>query len=113
MFPNASNTSLRLLSTVGRLDELGNKTLTIKSSKEVVGIAKSITSSEFQTSVMMNITIDIKVRIQAFLYDGSKYAKIKEKIYKIERTYIDGQFIELYLSLTDLKIEDFHEQNTG
>lgn len=113
MFPNACNTSLCLLSTVGQLDELGNKTLAIKSSKEVVGIAKSITSSEFQTSVVMSITIDLKVRIQAFLYDGSKYAKIKEKIYKIERTYIDGQFIELYLSMTDIKIGDFYEQNTG
>ena len=45
--------------------------------------------------------------VQAFVYDGSKYAEIRGSIYKIERTYVNGQFIELYLTLTDLKSEDF------
>lgn len=113
MFPNASNTSLRLLNVVNKLDFLGNKSLVINNSKEVVGITKSITSNEFQTSVMLNLTYDFKIRIQSLVYDESKYAEINDKIYKIERTYIDGHFIELYLSLTDLKMEDFHENNTG
>ena len=109
MFPNACNISLHLLNIVKALDSLGNKELVILNSKEVVGIAKSITSSEFQTSKMINVNYEFKISIQSFLYDGSKYAKVKGKIYKIERTYINGQFIELYLSSTDLKEEDFNE----
>lgn len=107
MLPNACNTSLRLLNIVSSTDSLGNKELVIKNSKGVVGITKSITSSEFQSSVMINLKLDFKVILQAFVYDGSKYAEIKGSIYKIERTYVNGQFIELYLTLTDLKSEDF------
>lgn len=109
MFPNAMNTSLDLLRIVGILDSLGNKRLVIKGSKKVVGITKSITSSEYQTSVMLNVKYDFKVTINAMVYDGSKYALIKGEIYKIERTFINGQFIELYLSITDLKKSDLHE----
>ena len=111
MYPNAGNTSLLLLNIVSTLDKLGSKSLKIKSSKGVVGITKSITSSEFQTAVMMNIKYELKISIVSFLYDGSKYAKIKDSIYKIERTYLNGQFIELYLTLTDLKESDFDGWN--
>ena len=107
MLPNACNTSLRLLNIVSSTDSLGNKELVIKNSKGVMGIIKSITSGEFQSSVMINLKIDFKVVLQAFVYDGSKYTEIRGSIYKIERTYVNGQFIELYLTLTDLKSEDF------
>lgn len=110
MFPNAINTSLDLLRIVGILDKLGNKSLVIKGSKKVVGITKSITSSEYQTSVMMNVKFDFKVSINAMVYDESKYALIKGKIYKIERTYLNGQFLELYLSLTDISWEDLKNE---
>lgn len=106
MFPGAGNTLLNLLSVMKKTDEIGNITFQIIRNKEVIGILRSVTSTEYQTSVMMNLNIDLKVKIQAFLYDGSQYAQIKERIYKIERTYMEGQFIELYLSLTDLKGED-------
>ena len=106
MLPNACNTSLRLLNIVSSTDSLGNKELVIKSSKGVMGITKSITSSEFQTSVMINLKLDLKIVLQSFVYDGSKFAEIKGVIYKIERTYVNGQFIELYLTLTDYKLED-------
>ena len=98
MLPNACNTSLRLLNIVSSTDSLGNKELVIKNSKGVMGIIKSITSGEFQSSVMINLKIDFKVVLQAFVYDGSKYAEIRGSIYKIERAYVDGQFRELYLS---------------
>ena len=111
MYPNAGNTSLLLLNIVSTLDSLGNKHLKIKSSKEVVGITTSITSSEFQTAVMMNIKFELKISIVSFLYDGSKYAKIKDSIFKVERTYLNGQFIELYLTLSDLKESDFDGWN--
>ena len=107
MLPNACNTSLRLLSIVGSTDSLGNKELVIKSSKEVVGITKSITSSEFQSSVMINLKLEFKVVLQSFVYDGSKFVEIKGLIYKVERTYVNGQFIELYLTSTDYKQGDF------
>ena len=107
MLPNACNTSLCLLNIVSQTDSLGNKELVIKSSKGVVGITKSITSSEFQSSVVINLKLEFKVVIQSFVYDGSKFAELKGKIYKIERTYVNGQFIELYLTLSDYKLEDF------
>ena len=84
-----------------------NKELVIKSSKEVVGITKSITSSEFQSSVMINLKLEFKVVLQSFVYDGSKFVEIKGLIYKVERTYVNGQFIELYLTSTDYKQGDF------
>ena len=107
MLPNACNTSLRLLNIVSQTDSLGNKELVIKSSKEVVGITKSITSSEFQSSVMINLKLEFKVVLQSFVYDGSKFVEIKGFIYKVERTYVNGQFIELYLTSTDYKQGDF------
>ena len=58
MFPNACNISLHLLSVVSKPDRLGNKRLVINKIKEVVGIAKSITSKEYQTSVMINKNFD-------------------------------------------------------
>lgn len=106
MFPNAINTTFDLLNIVSVLDSIGNKHFVIKTSKKVVGITKSITSMEFQTSVMLNIKIDFKVSINAMVYDNSKYALIQDEIYKIERTYLNGQFIELYLSLTDINKEE-------
>lgn len=109
MYPNAANTTLSLLNVVSKLDSLGNKRLAIKSSKEVVGIAKSITSSEFQTSTLLQVNYDFKVAIQTPLYNGSKYALIHENYYKIQRTFVNGQFIELYMVLTELKKEDFYE----
>lgn len=106
MFPNAINTTFDLLNIVSVLDSIGNKHFVIKTSKNVVGITKSITSMEFQTSVVLNIKIDFKVSINAMVYDNSKYALIQNEIYKIERTYVNGQFIELYLSLTDINKEE-------
>ena len=103
MFPNSANASLTLISIVSVLDSLGVKKNRIVSRKEVVGSMRSITSSEYQTSTLLNIKVDIKVSIQAPIYDGSKYVLMDDVIYKIERTFINGQFIELYLVATDLK----------
>ena len=111
MFPSSPNISLTLACIVGQQDSLGNKELVIKSSKEVVGISKSITSQEFQTSVMLSKQFDLKVVLQAFIYGGQKYAIIKDEIYKIERTFVNGQIIELYLILTQIKKEELRYDN--
>lgn len=112
MFPNSPSTSLALVSIVGRQDAIGNKALVIKGSREVVGINKSVTSSEFQTSIMLNVKYDLKVVLQSFLYKGEKYAINKELVYKIERTFVNGQFIELYLTLTDIKLEELRNDES-
>lgn len=106
MFPNSPNTHLTLLNIKSTVDEIGNQAFIVFSQKEIFGITRSITQSEYQTSVMINTRFDFKVIIQAILYDGSKYAKIKNKLYKIERTYLNGQFIELYLSSSDVEVVD-------
>lgn len=109
MFPNASNTPISLLNVSSVVDALGNKNLVITSRKDLVGIAKSITTNEYQTSVMLNVSYEFKVCINLPLYDGSKYALIRGKYYKIARTYVNGQFIELYLISTELSDGDFNE----
>jgi hypothetical protein len=87
-------------------NSIGTSTYQLKSSKEVIGINLSITSNEYYESKRSDIRIDVALKIQGFLYDESKYADIAGNIYKIERTYQTGQFIELYLSKTKIKKSD-------
>jgi len=106
MFPSSPNIRLTLLKIDGVQDTIGNRKLSLISSKEVIGINFSVTSKEFYESKRTDVRIDIALRIQSFLYDGSKYVLIDSKIYRIERTYINGQFIELYLVETKIKRGD-------
>lgn len=106
MFPSSPNTRLILLKLDGVPDTIGNHKLTLISSKEVIGMNFSVTSKEFYESKKTDIRIDVALRIQSFLYDGSRHALIDSKIYKIERTYISGQFIELYFVETRIKRGD-------
>jgi hypothetical protein len=106
MFPSSPNIRLRLLRVQSITDSIGNRTIVLINSKEVVGINFSITSKEFYESKYREMKIDLAVKIQSFLYDTSKYAEANGIIYKIERTYLAGQFIELYLSETKIKPSD-------
>ena len=105
MFPNSANTHLALLLIVNKKDEIGTQKNVVISSKVIRGNARSITKLEYQSSASIGVKLDLKVMIQAFLYDGSKYAKVNGQIYKIERTYLNGQFLELYLSSSDIEVE--------
>lgn len=111
MFPNSPNISIALISIVNSQDSLGNRRLVIKDSKEVVGTLKSITSQEFQSGVLIQKQFDFKVVLQSFIYNGQKYAIAKGKVFKIERTYINGQFIELYLTATEIKLEELCDEH--
>jgi len=106
MFPNSPNALLVLLTVVSTYDEIGVSTNIIKSKKQVYGNARSITQAEYNTSVQINKNYDIKINIQAFLYDDSKYALYNGKVYKIERTYLNGMFLELYLTESDIELTD-------
>lgn len=108
MFPSAPNIRITLLKIDGVSDTIGNRKLSLISSKEVIGIKFSVTSKEFYETKKSDIRIDIALRIQSFLYDGSKHAMIDSTIYKIERTYISGQFIELYLVETSIQRGDIN-----
>ena len=103
MFPSSPNIKISLLKLDGITDTVGNRKLSLISSKEVIGMTFSVTSKEYYESKKSDIRIDISLRIQSFLYDRSKHAMVDSKIYKIERTYISGQFIELYLVETKIK----------
>ncbi len=105
MFPNSPSIRLCLLNISSSIDNIGNKTFGVKSSKEVVGIYKSITSKEYLSSTQLNISCDLKVIINSFLYDGSKYAKLNDVLYKIVRTYVNGMFIELFLESADIEVD--------
>ena len=111
MFPNSPNISIALLTIINAQDSLGNRRLVLQGSKEVVGVLKSITSQEYQTAVLIQKHFDCKVVLQAFIYGGQKYALVKGKIFKIERTYVNGQFIELYLTETEIKAEELKSED--
>ncbi len=105
MFPNSANTRLTLLSITSSVDALGNKRNIVKSKKEVIGSKRSITQSEYQTSINTSVKYDLKVVIQSVLYDESKFVNVNGSLYKIERTYLNGQFIELYLTSSNIEVE--------
>lgn len=112
-YPNSGNNSLFLLRVKAAVDDVGNQSLRLVGSKEVVGMTSSITSKEFYNSKQTQIKLDFKVSIQCFLYDKSKYIYIpnEETIYKVERTYQNGMWMELYCSETDIKKEDIEGWN--
>ena len=106
MFPSSPNVRVTLLKLDGVQDVIGNRQQTLVSSKEVIGINLSITSTEYYESKKSDIRIDVALKIQSFLFDGSRHVMIDSTIYKIERTYVSGQFIELYLVETKIKRGD-------
>lgn len=106
MFPNSANVTLYLLAIVNKSDALGIRCPTINFKKEVIGCMKSITATEYQTSVALNVKSEIKISLQCFLYSGEKFVLLNGEIYKVDRTFQNGQFIELYLSLSDYKKEE-------
>ena len=106
MYPNSPNIRLKLLTMDLVQNSIGSSTYQLQHSKEVIGINFSITSNEYYESKRSNIKIDIALKIHSFLYDDSKYVDISGVIYKIERTYQIGQFIELYLNKTKIRKSD-------
>ena len=106
MFPSSPNIKIELLKLEHERDYLGNNTLKLNSKKNLIGIKRSVTSKEYYESKKQEYKIDLSVKIQSFLYDGSKYAKVDDVIYSIERTYLAGQFLELYLVETKIKVSD-------
>ena len=113
VYPNSGNTSLFLLRVKTADDDLGNQGLRLVGSKEVVGVTSSITSKEFYNSKQTQIKVDLKISIQAFLYDKSKYIYVprEDTIYKVERTYQNGMWMELYCSETQIKKEEIEGWN--
>jgi len=107
-YPNSANISLFLLRVKTDADDLGNQVLRLVGSKEVVGMTSSITSKEFYNSTESKVLLDFKVAIQAFLYDKSKYIYVpnEDTIYKVERSYQNGMWMELYCSETQIKKEE-------
>lgn len=106
MFPNSANTRIALLSISSVPDEIGTKRLMVTSKRETMAITQSITASEYQTSVSINRKMDLKAVIQSFVYHGEKYALVHNTVYKIERTYVNGMFIELYLAQSETGMEE-------
>ena len=106
MFPSSPNLRVKLLKIMPNTDDIGNVIYECIGSKEVIAISKQVTSKEYYESKRENYKVDMAVKINAFLYDGSKYAIINDLLYKIERTYLNGQFIELYMMESIVKIGD-------
>ena len=106
MFPSSPNINLELLKLDTVKDNIGNNKLELISKKRVIGIKKQVTSKEYYESKRQEYKIDLSLKIQSFLYDGSKYVLADGIIYSVERTYLAGQFLELYLVESKLKVSD-------
>lgn len=106
MFPNAINTVLYLISIVNKSDALGVRKPTIVKKKKALGTLKSITVSEYQAGIAINKLSEIKITLQNLVYSEEKFVLLKDKIYKVDRTFMNGQFIELYLSGSEYTLED-------
>lgn len=108
VYPNSYSISLFLLCVKTAADDLGNKRWRLVGSKEVGGTINSISSKEYYSAVQSSVLFDFKVSIHSFLYDGSKYVYFPRynKVYEVKRTYLNGQFIELYVRETTIKWEE-------
>jgi len=102
-FPNSPNIILSLLKVTKDQEKYQ-----IINKRDAIGIARSLTREEWKASVETKVNIDYKVSINAFLYQNEKFVMIGEHFYKIERTYVGGQFVELYLNETRLTKDDFY-----
>lgn len=111
MYPSSPNIRIMLLALDDEVDTIGNHSLTFINQKEVIGISKSITAREYYESKSREYRVDIALKILSFLYDGSKYVEYNSIIYKIERTFITGQYIELYLMETKIKRSDINDNS--
>ena len=79
----------------------------VLSSKDVIGIERSLTTNEFESNIQTKLNIQRKVLVISFIYGKEKFVRIDGKYYKVERTYDLGQYIEIYLADTPLTDEDF------
>ena len=102
-FPNSPNIVISLLKVTKEREKYQ-----ITNLRKTIGIARSLTREEWKASVETKVNIDYKVSINAFLYQNEKFVMIDEHFYKIERTFVGGQFVELYLNETRLSKEDFY-----
>ena len=101
-FPNSPNVRLILIAVSQNKDKYN-----VLSSKDVIGIMRSLTREEWKVSIETKIKIEIKVQVNAFSYQNEKFVQIENIYYRVERTFVGGQFIELYLSKTSLFEDDF------
>ena len=108
MFPSSPNIKLELLKLESVKDNIGNNKLSLISKKLVIGFNKQVTSKEYYESKKQEYKVDLSLKIQSFLYDSSKYVVVDGVIYSVERTYLAGQFLELYLVESKLKVSDIN-----
>ena len=106
MFPNSVNAAIYLVSIVNKSDTLGIRKPTIVKKKKALGTLKSITASEHQAGIAINKLSEIKITLQNLVYSEEKFVILKDRIYQVDRTFVNGQFIELYLSGSEYTLEE-------
>lgn len=102
-FSNSPNIQFELLE-VSKLRE----NFIVASRKIVVGMTRSLTREEWKSSLETKVKIDFKIQIDVRQFADQKFAKIGDIYYKIERTFVSGQHIELYLGSTHLLEREFY-----
>ena len=111
MHPSSGNKKVVLLSIATITDSIGVKRTAITHEHEVIGFSRSVTTGEYYNQTSVTKIKDFKILIQSFLYGNEKYALIDNEIYKIERTYLNGQYYELYFATSEFKYEDLTNEH--
>ncbi len=101
MFPNSPNASFSLLDIKYYKDEIGVSKKQIIRESKVMGCIKSVTSFDYNSNIVKGVKLDLKVMIPTIIYKDEQYVSYKKEYYRIERTFINGNFIELYLIRVD------------
>lgn len=106
MYPNTPNIELELLTIDLIINDIGTSSYKLRNFKKVIGISFSISARQYYDSHRADIKIDLAVKILSFIYDNAMFISIKDEIYKVQRTYLSGQYIELYLASSKIKKGD-------
>ncbi len=91
-----------LCKEVSGLDELHRPKINSYTESKVFCNVKSITQSEFYQAQTVDLKPELKVEVKK--YNNEDHFKYKNKLYKILRTYVKNDIIELVL--TSMVIEN-------
>lgn len=92
------NESIMLVKEIRQNDEIGNDLSVSKEPRRVFCEIQSISQKEFMSAGQAGYKPDFRVKMWAHEYDGESEIHFCGNVYTVYRTYVDKEFIELYLT---------------
>jgi SPP1 family predicted phage head-tail adaptor len=91
-----NDVDITLLDYVDAYDDNGFSTNTTEANvSNTFAELKSIKQTEFYQAQMNGLKLDLMFKTRTANYDNQEYVRYLGQLYKIERTYSPGEFIEL------------------